>query len=192
MTVAIYCGSAFGNNEIYENTAKLLAQKLSKENINIVYGGSVQGLMGIVSNEAMSLGNIVTGVITYDLSNKEIENKNISKIYKVNTINERKEKMEELADAFIVLPGGYGTFEEIFEVLSNAQIGYHKKPCAFLNVMGFYDPLLSMIQATVRQGFTHSRFADTLLVSDQIETLLAQFAQYQPPQPKWGMNEIVA
>ena len=92
MTVAIYCGSAFGNNEIYENTAKLLAQKLSKENINIVYGGSVQGLMGIVSNEAMSLGNIVTGVITYDLSNKEIENKNISKIYKVNTINERKEK----------------------------------------------------------------------------------------------------
>ena len=185
MTVAIYCGSAFGNNEIYENTAKLLAQKLSKENINIVYGGSVQGLMGIVSNEAMSLGNIVTGVITYDLSNKEIENKNISKIYKVNTINERKEKMEELADAFIILPGGYGTFEEIFEVLSNAQIGYHKKPCAFLNVNNYYDYLVKFLQNCVSEGFIKKDYVEMLIISDDIDKIIQKIRDYKAPKGKW-------
>ena len=185
MTVAIYCGSAFGNNEIYQEIAKLLAQKLSSENINIVYGGSVQGLMGIVSNEAMSLGNIVTGVITYDLSNKEIENKNISKIYKVNTINERKEKMEELADAFIILPGGYGTFEEIFEVLSNAQIGYHKKPCAFLNVNNYYDYLVKFLQNSVSEGFIKKDYVEMLIISDDIDKIIQKIRDYKAPKGKW-------
>ena len=153
MTVAIYCGSAFGNNEIYENTAKLLAQKLSKENINIVYGGSVQGLMGIISNESLKFNNKVTGVITYHLQDKEIENKNISEIYTVETINQRKEKMEELSDAFIAIPGGYGTFEEIFDVISAAQIGYHKKPCAFFNINGYYDKLIEFLRNCEKEGF---------------------------------------
>ncbi len=185
MTVAIYCGSSFGNNEIYKDIAKLLAQKLSIENINIVYGGSVQGLMGIVSNEAMSYGNTVTGVITYDLSNKEIENKNISKIYKVNTINERKEKMEELADAFIVLPGGYGTFEEIFEVISNAQIGYHKKPCAFLNVNNYYDHLVKFLQNCVNEGFIKKDYVEMLIVSDNIDEIIQKIRDYKAPKSKW-------
>ena len=185
MTVAVYCGSAFGNNEIYQETAKLLAQKLALEKIAIVYGGSVQGLMGIISNESMNLGNSVTGVITYDLSNKEIENKNISKIYKVNTINERKEKMEDLADAFIVLSGGYGTFEEIFEVLSNAQIGYHKKPCAFLNVNGYYDYLIKFLQNCVNEKFIKKDYVDMLIVSDNINEIIEKILTYKAPKGKW-------
>lgn len=185
MTVAIYCGSSFGNNKIYEDIAKLLAQVLANENINIVYGGSIQGLMGIVSNESMKLGNTVTGVITYDLSTKEIENKNISKLYKVNTINERKEKMEELADAFIVLPGGYGTFEEIFEVLSNAQIGYHKKPCAFLNINNYYDHLINFLQNCVHEGFIKKDFVDMLIVCDDINEIIQKIKEYKAPKSKW-------
>ena len=185
MNVAIYCGSAFGNNKIYEDSAKELAKKLAFENINIVYGGSVQGLMGIVSNESMKCNNTVTGVITHDLSNKEIENKNISKIYKVNTINERKEKMEELADGFIVLPGGYGTFEEIFEVLSNAQIGYHKKPCAFLNVNNYYDFLIKFLENCVNEGFIKKDYIDMLIVSDDIEEIIKKIKNYKAPKSKW-------
>ena len=126
MNVAIYCGSSFGNNKIYEESTKVLAKKLALKKFNIVYGGSLQGLMGIISNESLKHNNTVTGVITYDLVSKEIENKNITKIYKVDTMNQRKEKMEELADAFITIPGGYGTFEEIFSVISAAQLGYHQ------------------------------------------------------------------
>lgn len=185
MRVAIYCGSAFGDNDIYQQTAKLLAQKLSSENINIVYGGSVQGLMGIVSNEAMSLGNNVIGVITHDLSNKEIENRNLSELYKVNTINERKEKMESLADAFIVLPGGYGTFEEIFEVLSNAQIGYHKKPCAFLNVNNYYNHLVKFLQNCVTEGFIKKDYVEMLIVSDDIDEIIQKIKDYKAPKSKW-------
>jgi uncharacterized protein (TIGR00730 family) len=140
----------------------------------------------------LQAGGKVIGVIPEVLVNRELAHPHLTELHVVNNMHERKTKMSELADGFIALPGGAGTLEEIFEQWTWAQLGIHLKPCAFLNVMGFYDPLLSMIQATVRQGFTHSRFADTLLVSDQIETLLAQFAQYQPPQPKWGMNEIVA
>ena len=125
MNVAIYCGSAFGNSKIYEEKTIELAEKLYKNSINIVYGGSKQGLMGIVSNKSLSLGNKVTGVITFDLVGKELENTNISKIYKVESMKERKAKMEELSDAFIALPGGYGTFEEIIDVIASSQIHVH-------------------------------------------------------------------
>ncbi|MCT7610490.1 hypothetical protein N5U14_06495 [Aliarcobacter butzleri] len=103
MNIAIYCGSAFGNNEIYENATKKLAQKLAQKGINIVYGGSKQGLMGIMSNESLKLKNTVTGVITYDLSSKELENENISKIYKVDTVSQRKEKKRWLNFQMLLL-----------------------------------------------------------------------------------------
>ena len=185
MNIAIYCGSAFGNDEIYENATKKLAQKLAQKGINIVYGGSKQGLMGIMSNESLKLKNTVTGVITYDLSSKELENENISKIYKVDTVKQRKEKMEELSDAFIAIPGGYGTFEEILDVISSTQIGYHKKPCAFYNINGYYDKLIEFFYSCSNEGFINKRFIDMLIVSDDIDEIIEKIRKYQAPKTKW-------
>lgn len=185
MNVAIYCGSSFGNNEIYTEQTRVLAEKLALNDMNIVYGGSLQGLMGIISNESLRYKNKVFGVITYDLVKKEIENKNITEIFKVDTINERKEKMEELADAFITLPGGYGTFEEIFEVLSNAQMGYHKKPCAFLNLNGYYDKLFEFLENSAKEGFIAKRFVDMIIVSDNIDEIIEKIKNYEAPKAKW-------
>lgn len=185
MNVAIYCGSAFGNNQAYQESTKILAKKLAQKNFNIVYGGSVQGLMGVISNESISNGNKVYGVITYDLIDKEIENKNITEIYKVNTINERKEKMEELSDAFISLPGGYGTLEEMTEVLSAAQIGYHQKPCAFYNVNGYYDKFIEFLKNCASEGFLSSKYVDMIIVTDDADELIERIANYKAPKSKW-------
>lgn len=185
MNVTIYCGSSFGNSKIYEEQTKILAKKLALNNMHIVYGGSLQGLMGVISNESLRYNNSVTGVITYDLISKEIENKNISKVYKVNTIKERKEKMEELGDAFITLPGGYGTFEEIFEVISAAQLGYHKKPCVFFNVNGYYDNLMVFLSNCVKEGFINSTYVDMLIVSDNVDEIIEKIKNYQAPKAKW-------
>ena len=185
MNVAIYCGSSFGNNKIYEESAKLLAKKLAEKSLNIVYGGSIQGLMGIISNESLKYNNTVIGVITYDLMNKEIENKDITKIYKVETINQRKEKMEELSDAFIAMPGGYGTFEEIFEVISSAQIGYHKKPCVFFNVNGYYDYLIKFLENCLKEGFINKTYVDMLIISEDIDEIIEKILTYQAPKAKW-------
>lgn len=185
MNIAIYCGSSFGNNKIYEESTKLAAQKLAAQKLNIVYGGSLQGLMGVFSNESLKYGNYVTGVITYDLVSKEIENTNISKIYKVDTMNQRKEKMEELSDAFIALPGGYGTFEEVFDVISSAQIGYHKKPVAFFNVNGYYDKLMEFLKNCVNEGFMKKDYVDMLIVSDDIDEIIKKILTYKAPKDKW-------
>ncbi|MDD2887076.1 MAG: TIGR00730 family Rossman fold protein [Aliarcobacter sp.] len=185
MNVAIYCGSSLGNSTIYEKSTKLLAQKLSEKNFNIVYGGSKQGLMGIISNESLKLNNNVTGVITYDLVSKELENKDISKIYKVDTMNQRKEKMAELADAFIAIPGGYGTLEEIFDVIASAQLGYHKKPCAFFNINGYYTHLIEFLRNSVKEGFIGNLYVDMIIVSDDVDEIIEKISTYSAPKNKW-------
>ncbi|OCL85197.1 LOG family protein YvdD [Arcobacter porcinus] len=185
MNVAIYCGSSFGNNEIYKTKTIELAKKLALNNIKIVYGGSKQGLMGIISNESLKLNNSVTGVITYDLVNKELENTDITKIYKVDSMKERKAKMEELSDAFIALPGAYGTLEEIIDVIASAQIGYHSKPCAFVNIDGYYDKLIEFFYSCAKNGFMDKRFIDMLIVSDDIDEIIEKIKNYKAPKPKW-------
>ena len=185
MNVAIYCGSSFGNNKIYEEATKLLAVKLAKKDFKIVYGGSLQGLMGIISNESLKLNNSVTGVITHDLVSKELENTNITKIYKVDTMNQRKEKMAELSDAFIAIPGGYGTFEEIFDVIASAQIGYHKKPCAFFNINGYYNYLIEFLRNCEKEGFIKKDYVDMLIISDDIDEIIEKISTYKAPKDKW-------
>ncbi len=185
MNIAIYCGSSFGNDKAYEEKTKNLAQKLAERKHNLVYGGSLQGLMGVVSNEFLKHNNTVTGVITYDLVSKEIENTNITKIYKVDTMNQRKEKMEELADAFIAIPGGYGTFEEIFSVISVAMLGHHEKPSAFYNINGYYDKLIEFLENCVKEGFIKKDFVDMLIVSDDIDDILNRIETYKAPKSKW-------
>ena len=185
MNIAIYCGSSFGNDLIYEESTKILAKKLALKKFNIVYGDSFQGLMGIISKESLKHNNIVADVITYDLVTKEIENKNITKIYKVNTMNERKAKMEELADAFIAIPGGYGTLDETFSVLTAAQIGHHEKPFAFYNVNGYYNKLIDFLENCVKEGFVGKNFVDMLIVSDDVDEIISRIESYKAPQSKW-------
>ncbi|WP_419770851.1 MAG: TIGR00730 family Rossman fold protein [Candidatus Marinarcus sp.] len=185
MNIAIYCGSSFGNKKIYTEATKKLARELSQRGINIVYGGSNQGLMGVVSDEAMAHNNKVIGVIPYSLVNKEIENKNISEIHKVQSMNHRKEKMEDLSDAFIAMPGGYGTLDEMFEVLSEAQLGKHKKACAFYNIDGYYDKLMEFLYGCVKNGFMNKRFVDMIIISDDPAVLVDKILAFTPVKNKW-------
>ncbi|AXX92043.1 TIGR00730 family Rossman fold protein [Malaciobacter molluscorum LMG 25693] len=185
MQVAIYCGSKNSSNKIYEQKAIQLINTFKEHSFSLVYGGSVSGLMGTISNQAIKNNLQVTGVITYDLIKKEIANEKIKTLYKVNTIKDRKALMEELSDAFIAMPGGYGTFEEIFEVISNAQIGYHKKPCAFYNVNGYYNKLVEFLNTCVKEGFIDKRFVDMLIISDNPNEICERILNFKPIKAKW-------
>jgi uncharacterized protein (TIGR00730 family) len=185
MNIAVYCGSVFGNDISYENSVKELAFELYRRNINVVYGGSTQGLMGVISQESMRLGNRVTGVIPYSLINKEIQSEAITEVIKVNSMSERKNKMEALSDAFIAMPGGYGTFDEIFEVLSAAQLGHHSKPCAFYNINGYYDKLIEFLHHCSKEGFINERFVEMIIVSNNPKELLDKIENYTPVKSKW-------
>lgn len=188
MNIAIYCGSSFGNDQVYESHAKKIIQSLSKKNVTIIYGGSQSGIMGTISNEALYLNMQVFGVITYNLINKEILNPNITKIYKVNTIRERKAKMEELSDAFIGFPGGFGTLEELSEVFTSIQIGTHSKPCALYNLDGYFDNLIDFLQSCVNKGFIKQSHLDAIIVSDDIEYIYNSFLNYNSPKNKWELS----
>ena len=187
MNIAIYCGSNLGNHKDYEIDAKKIIQYLNSKNVSIVYGGSKSGLMGTISNEAIKLKMQINGVITHDLANKEIENKNISKIYKVNNIRERKAKMEELSDAFLALPGGFGTLEEISEVFTSIQIGQHIKPCALYNQNGYYDKFVEFLKSCVDNGFINKVHFDSIIVSDDITYIYNSFLNYTAPKTKWEL-----
>ena len=189
-SIAIFCGSKAGNQEIFVQTAQHVGQYLAEKGIVLVYGGGRSGLMGTVADSALKAGGRVIGVIPTALVDKELAHPHLSELHVVKNMHERKTKMSELADGFIALPGGAGTLEEIFEQWTWAQLGIHSKPCGFLNVAGFYDPLLQMVQRTVETGFTQSRFADALQVSGQIETLVQKFELYHSPEPKWGGSEV--
>ncbi|RXK08176.1 LOG family protein [Halarcobacter bivalviorum] len=185
MNIAIYCGSSFGKNEIYKTTALNMVDFLAKESCSIVYGGSKAGLMGIISNYALEKNIPVYGVITHDLANKELENERLSNIIKVDSIRERKAKMEELSDAFIAYPGGCGTLEEISEILTSIQVGYSNKPCAFYNVNGYYDKLIEFLNTAVKEGFMLKEHLDSIIISDNIEKIYTNFKNYTPPKNKW-------
>lgn len=185
MNIAIYCGSAFGDETIYENSVKELAFELVRRNMNVVYGGSTQGLMGVIANESLRLGNKVTGVIPYSLIHKEIQNDAISETFKVNSMSERKNKMEELSDAFIAMPGGYGTFDELFQVLSAGQLGHHAKPVALYNINGYYDKLIEFLNHCVLTGFVNKRFVDMIIVSSHPKELLDKIEHFTPVKSKW-------
>ena len=185
MKIAIYCGTAFGKSPIYKKKAIEMVHFLKSKECSIVYGGSKVGLMGVVSNEAMSLGMHVHGVITYGLADKELENRNISKLEHVETIRERKAKMEELSDAFISLPGGFGTLEEFSEILTSMQIADSNKPCALLNVNGYYDKFIDFLNNCEKEGFLLKEHIDAIIVSDSIEEIYNSFKNYKPPRKKW-------
>jgi len=185
-SIAIYCGSALGHAEHFAQTAREVGQTLAQRGLTLVYGGGCSGLMGVMADSALAAGGIVIGVMPHLLVESEIAHPHLTELHIVNTMHERKTKMAELADGFVALPGGSGTFEEIFEQWTWAQLGIHQKPCAFLNVAGYYDAMFAMMDISMQCGFTLDRHVDKLIRSDNFEEILQRFAAYQPPVPKWN------
>ncbi|MGA1932287.1 TIGR00730 family Rossman fold protein [Arcobacter sp. YIC-464] len=185
MKIAIFCGSSNGNDEIYINAAKELSKYLAQNNIDIVYGGGNVGLMGTVASTALEYGGKVYGVIPVDLQDKELGHEGLTELKIVADMHERKATMADMADAFVALAGGIGTFEEIFEVWTWAQLGYHDKPCAFYNTKGFYDNLFSMIDTICNEGFMKKDYSDMLIKTTNPKELLEKINSYTPPKKKW-------
>ncbi|SFI84451.1 LOG family protein [Myroides guanonis] len=190
--ITVFCGSSYGTEKLFEEQAYTVGKALAKEKIELVYGGAKVGLMGAVANGALESGGIAIGVLPTFLKRVEIAHEGLSELILVETMHQRKTKMDELSDGTIALPGGFGTLEEFFEMLTWAQLGLHKKPVALLNVNGFFNDLLSFIQTMVDKGFLKQINRDMLLISDNIEDLLQQMKNYKAPTvQKWINKEEV-
>ncbi len=185
-SVCVYCGSSPGAHADYADAAEVLGRALAAHGLELVYGGAGKGLMGRVADAALAAGGRVVGVIPRSLVDKEIAHGGLDELHVVASMHERKALMAELADAFVALPGGFGTLEEIVETLTWAQLGFHAKPCGLLNVRGYYDELLAFVSRAVREGFLRREHRDMLLVESQPGRLLDRFADYAPPSvTKW-------
>ncbi|MFT6881694.1 MAG: hypothetical protein ACJAVY_000484 [Marinoscillum sp.] len=170
--VAVFCGSSKGNNPLYSEVAEQIGKVLAKRQIGVVYGGGNIGLMGVVADAAMANGGKVIGVIPRKLMELEVGHQNITELHVVESMHERKAMMAALSDAFIALPGGIGTIEEIVEVYTWQQIGYHEKPCIIFNMNGYYDPFLSFLNHSVEEGFLSKSQHDRLLVVNDVDELI--------------------
>ncbi|WP_306985229.1 LOG family protein [Alkalicoccobacillus murimartini] len=185
--IAVFCGSSEGENPIYMEEARKLGTLLAEKGIGLVYGGAQVGCMGAVANACLEAGGEVIGVIPEKLMNVEIAHNGLTEQHVVKTMHERKAMMADLSDAFIALPGGAGTLEEWFEVFTWSQLGYHHKPCSFLNINGFYNPLLQMLDHTIEQGFMRPAYQELIITENKAEDLLEKLHQFQPFEvSKWG------
>jgi uncharacterized protein (TIGR00730 family) len=185
MRVCVYCGSSPGNSASYAEAASQTGKLLAARGIELVYGGAHRGLMGIVADAVLQAGGTVTGVIPQALADREIQHTGLTQLHVVATMHERKTMMAELADAFIALPGGAGTLEEIIEQWAWGQLEIHRKPCGFLNTLGYYDPLRQMIDRMTAEGFLRPEHASMLVFHDDPAALLKSFERYSPPAAKW-------
>jgi uncharacterized protein (TIGR00730 family) len=184
--ITVFCSSSFGTDEIYKEQASLLGKTLAKQNLELVYGGANVGLMGAVADGVLSEGGKAIGVLPNFLRSKEIAHLGLTELIVVESMHERKTKMNDLCDGVIALPGGFGTLEELFEMLTWGQLGLHKKPIAILNINGFYDSLIELTKIMVEKGLLKEVNQQMLLVSDNIEDLLTQMKNYVPPTTgKW-------
>jgi uncharacterized protein (TIGR00730 family) len=186
-SVCVFCGSSSGNGD-YEAAAKTTGRALVSAGIRLIYGGGRVGLMGVLADEVLSAGGQVTGVMPRALFEREIAHPGVNDMRIVQSMHERKELMAALSDGFIALPGGAGTLEEIFEQWTWSQLGIHAKPCGFLNVNGYFDPLLVMIERMVTEGFLAQSFASMLAIETEPVRLIERFIAYQPPATKWSMQ----
>lgn len=188
--ITVFCASSLGIESIYKEQAYALGKTLAQRNIGLVYGGAKVGLMGAVANGAIEYGGEAIGILPHFLGSKEIAHEGLTELILVDTMHERKTKMHELCDGVITLPGGFGTMEELFEMLTWAQLGLHKKPIGILNVNGFYDELISLIQSMVNKGLLKPVNQQMLLVDDRIDGLLAKMQSYVAPEvAKWIKKE---
>lgn len=185
-SITVFCGSNSGFRPEYAEAAKNLASHLVERNIRIVYGGGKVGLMGIIADEVMRLGGEVVGIIPDSLEQREVGHRSITELKVVGSMHERKALMAELADGFIAMPGGIGTFEEFFEILTWAQLGFHEKPCGILNVAGYYNGLLALCDHAVTEGFLRPVHRQLILEDTEAASLLDKMENFRPkPTEKW-------
>jgi uncharacterized protein (TIGR00730 family) len=184
--VCVFCGSSPGNRPVYLDAAHQTGMALVQRGIGLVYGGAQLGLMGRIADTVIEQGGNVIGVMPEHLSIKEVLHPNLPDLRIVDSMHARKALMAELSDAFIAMPGGLGTLEELCEILTWGQLGLHRKPCGLLNVAGFFDPLLALLDHAVAEGFLRPAHRSLVLVAATPDELLDKLASYEaPPLPKW-------
>jgi len=180
--LCVFCGSSSGRNPAFTAAAEELGCELARRGLGLVYGGGNVGLMGVVADAVLDAGGEAIGVIPEALMAREVGHLGLTKLHIVRSMHERKALMAELADGFVALPGGFGTFEEFFEVVTWAQLGFHAKPCALLNVTGFFDPLLRLLDGAVTDGFIQPAARQSVMVECTVPALLDRLAAFRAPR----------
>jgi uncharacterized protein (TIGR00730 family) len=184
--ICVYCGSNPGSSPVYSEAAVALADVLVRHDLELVYGGADKGIMGVLANAVLDRGGQVHGVIPQMLVDKEIAHQGLTELHVVGSMHARKMTMAALADGFIALPGGFGTLEEIIEIVTWGQLRFHDKPCGLLNVNGYFDHLLAYLDHARDEGFLRRENRDMLLVDDDVVGLVQQFEKYTAPRvEKW-------
>ena len=186
MRVCVFCGSSIGADPAYRDAAEHVGRTLAERGAGLIYGGAAVGTMGALADAALAAGGHVTGVIPQSLVDREVAHPRLSDLHVVADLHERKAKMASLADAFLVLPGGAGTLEELFEVFTWAQLGLHHKPIALLDVAGFYQPMLRFLDHMAGQGFLRPEYRDMLIVDTDVAAVLDRYAGHRVLQDKWS------
>ena len=177
-TICVYCGSSGGRLPVYKSVAQQLGAEIASRGIHLVYGGASVGLMREVARAALADGGEVTGVITRTLVDQEVAFSKLDELIVVDTMHERKARMAEMADGYIAMPGGYGTLDEFFEILTWAQLGMHAKPCGLLNVNNYYGQLLAFLDHAVQEMFIYAAHREMILSADDSSELIDQMAGY--------------
>jgi uncharacterized protein (TIGR00730 family) len=190
-SLCVYCGSSSGSKPVYADAARTLAREMVAQKISLVYGGGKVGLMGVIADEVIRLGGTATGVIPQALMDKEVGHQQLMHLHVVKDMHERKAMMAELSDGFIAMPGGIGTLEELFEVLTWSQLGFHEKPIGVLNVDGFYDGLISFLQNQVTHGFVKANQAELMMYERSVPDLLHRLQNFVP-QPSTKVLDALA
>jgi len=184
-TICVYCGSSEGNAADYVEAAERFGARLGERGYDLVYGGASIGIMGAVADASMAAGSHVTGVMPESMLEEELGHQGIDDLRIVDSMHERKATMADLSDAFVALPGGLGTLEELFETWTWAQLGYHRKPCSVLNIESYWSPLLEMVDHAVDCGFVDEMYRKMLVVGEQPDQLLDRLEAYEPPTDKF-------
>ena len=191
--LCVFCGSSFGSDTKYAQAAEHLGTIIAERNLGLVYGGGRVGLMGEIADTVIKAKGHVIGVIPKQLHEREVSHNGISDLRVVDSMHERKALMAELSDGFIAMPGGFGTIEEIFEVITWAQLNFHNKPCGLLNINGYYDNLIKFMDNAVKEKFIEPENRAMILIDEEPETLLEKMMNYAPPKvdkAKWVLDML--
>ena len=182
--ICVYCGSSPGKLTEYRGAARMLGHELAARGLGLVYGGASIGVMGAVADAVLEKGGEAIGIIPFALATREVAHSGLNELFVVDSMHERKAKMAELSDGFVALPGGWGTLEEIFEMLTWAQLGFHQKPCGLLNISGYYDHLYTFLEHAIDQRFVREEYRPMIMMEQTAGDLLDRYLQYQAPSVK--------
>ena len=187
--ICVFCGSQSGTDPRYRQIAVELGHLLAQRGHGLVYGGGHVGLMGTIADAVLEAGGDVTGVIPKPMTDRELAHETVTKLYVVSSMHERKALMASLSDAFIAMPGGYGTLEELFEVIAWAQLGIHRKPIGVLNAAGYFDALLSLVEHMIGEGFIKTKYRGLFVTAEQPQALLDALLRHQMPETRRWLTE---